>query len=65
LADKSIVSVFGAPLFATERVDDAPDVLSPPLEKSSDGASGSDSKKSGGFFSSVVDTLNPFSSKKP
>jgi peptidyl-prolyl cis-trans isomerase SurA len=65
LADKSIVSVFGAPLFTTERVDDAPDVLSPPVEKSSDGASGSDSKKSGGFFSSVVDTLNPFSSKKP
>ena len=55
LADKSIVSVFGVPLFTSERVDDVPDVLAPAAE----------SNKSGGFFSSIVDTLNPFSSKKP
>ena len=65
LADKNIVSVFGVPLFTTERVDDVPDVLAPAAEKSRSGASGSDSNKSGGFFSSIVDTLNPFSSKKP
>jgi len=65
LADKNIVSVFGVPLFATERVDDVPDVLAPAAEKSRSGASGSDSNKSGGFFSSIIDTLNPFSSKKP
>ena len=65
LADKNIVSVLGVPLFATERVDDAPDVLAPAMEGSRAGASGSDSSKSGGFFSSVIDTLNPFSSKKP
>ena len=65
LADKNIVSVFGVPLFTTERVDDVPDVLAPAAEKSRSGASGSDSNKSGGFFSSIVDTLNPFSNKKP
>ena len=65
LSDKNIVSVFGVPLFTSERVEDAPDVLSPPTEKSRDGASASDSGKSGGFFSSVIDTLNPFSNKKP
>ena len=65
LADKNIVSVFGVPLFTSERVDDVPDVLAPAAEKSRSGASGSDSNKSGGFFSSIIDTLNPFSSKKP
>jgi peptidyl-prolyl cis-trans isomerase SurA len=58
LANKSIVSVFGVPLFTTERVDDVPDVLNPPEASSG-------SSKSGGFFSSVADTLNPFSKKKP
>ena len=65
LADKNVVSIFGVPLFTSERVDDVPDVLAPAAEKSSSGSSGSDSNKSGGFFSSIVDTLNPFSSKKP
>lgn len=65
LADKNIVSVFGVPLFTSERVDDVPDVLAPAAEKSRSGASGSDSNKSGGFFSSIIDTLNPFSNKKP
>jgi peptidyl-prolyl cis-trans isomerase SurA len=64
LADKNIVSVFGVPLFITERADDVPDVLNP-AENSKSAGTGSETNKSGGFFSSVVDTLNPFSSKKP
>jgi peptidyl-prolyl cis-trans isomerase SurA len=58
LAHKNIVSVFGVPLFTTDAVDDVPDVLSSPPDKSKD--AGSSSGKSGGFFSSIVDTLNPF-----
>jgi len=51
---KSIVNVFGVPLFARDVVDDdIPDVFSP-AEKSSGG--GSSSGQSGGF----LDTLNPF-----
>jgi peptidyl-prolyl cis-trans isomerase SurA len=68
LYGKKIVSVLGVPLFTSDATDDVPDVLSTPPEKtagstSSSGASssgGSDSGKSGGFFSSIVDTLNPF-----
>ena len=63
LADKNIVSVFGVPLFTSDRVDDVPDVLAQPVEKSGSDSSGSG--KSEGFFSSVVDTLNPFSKKNP
>jgi hypothetical protein len=57
LAGKNIVSVFGVPLFITERVDDVPDILSPSVqpEKNSQGQE-SDS----GFFSSIVNRLNPF-----
>jgi hypothetical protein len=56
---KKIVSVFGVPLFTSEANDDVPDVLSPPApEKPPE-------KPSGGFFSSIIDSLNPFSSKKP
>ena len=56
---KKIVSVFGVPLFTSEAKDDVPDVLSPPPpEKPPE-------KQSGGFFSSIIDSLNPFSSKKP
>jgi peptidyl-prolyl cis-trans isomerase SurA len=62
LSNKNVVSVFGVPLFTSERVDDVPDVLAEPTQKSSE-ASGS--SKSDGFFSSVIDTLNPFSAKKP
>ncbi len=63
LADKSIVSVFGIPLFTTERADDVPDLLNPPAEKPA--ASSASSNQSGGFISSVLDTLNPFSKKNP
>jgi peptidyl-prolyl cis-trans isomerase SurA len=65
LADKNIVSVFGVPLFTTERVDDVPDVLAPASERAKSSESDAEANKSGGFFSSVIDTLNPFSSKKP
>jgi hypothetical protein len=56
---KKIVSVFGVPLFTSEDASDVPDVLSPPPpEKPAE-------KQSGGFFSSIIDSLNPFSSNKP
>jgi peptidyl-prolyl cis-trans isomerase SurA len=54
---KKIVSVFGIPLFTKESPDDVPDA--PP-----DDSSASNSGKSGGFLSSIVDSLNPFSSSK-
>lgn len=50
---KSVVSVFGVPLFTTDTAEDVPDVLAPPA------------KEEKGAFSTIVDTLNPFSSKKP
>jgi peptidyl-prolyl cis-trans isomerase SurA len=64
LYNKNVVTIFGVPLFASENSgDDIPDVLSTPAEKSAPSAPSSG--QSGGFFSSVVDSLNPFSSKKP
>jgi parvulin-like peptidyl-prolyl isomerase len=56
LAGKNIVSVFGVPLFSTDRVDDVPDILSPPASEKKSQAQESDS----GFFSSIVNRLNPF-----
>lgn len=53
LQGKSIVSVFGMPLFTKETVEDAPDVLSPPQPAEK------------GITSKILDSLNPFSSKKP
>jgi parvulin-like peptidyl-prolyl isomerase len=55
LAGKSIVSIFGVPLFTTDTPDDVPDILAPPPP----------AKEDKGIFSSIVDTINPFSSKKP
>ena len=54
LPGKSIVSVFGTPLFTSETVEDAPDVLAAPPKQSEKGV-----------VSSILDSLNPFSSKKP
>ena len=54
LANKSVVSVFGTPLFVTDNPAEAPDIFAPPAEP-----------QSKGIFSSIVDSLNPFSSKKP
>ncbi|MGH7793676.1 MAG: peptidylprolyl isomerase [Candidatus Binatia bacterium] len=55
LQGKSVVSVLGVPLFTTETVEDAPDVFAPPPKEPE--------KK--GVVSSILDSLNPFSSKKP
>jgi parvulin-like peptidyl-prolyl isomerase len=55
MTGKSVMSVFGVPLFTTNASDDdVPDVLNPPPPP-----------KEKGVFSSILDTLNPFSSKKP
>lgn len=54
MAGKSVVNVFGVPLFATDTQEDVPDVLATPADKS--GGGGSSSGQSGGFF----DALNPF-----
>ncbi|HEX9787033.1 MAG TPA: peptidylprolyl isomerase [Candidatus Binatia bacterium] len=55
LQGKNIVSVFGVPLFTTETAEEAPDVFAPPPKEPQ--------KK--GVVSSILDSLNPFSSKKP
>jgi peptidyl-prolyl cis-trans isomerase SurA len=57
LYGKSVVSVLGLPLFTKEAGDDTPEL---PL----DAPSQAEPRKSGGFFSSIVDSLNPFSSDK-
>ena len=49
VAGKSIVSVFGVPLFTTDTVEEVPDVLTPPKPESEKGT--------------FLDSLNPFSSK--
>ena len=54
LTGKSVVSVLGMSLFTTDTVDDAPDVLTPAPAQSEKGA-----------VSNILDSLNPFSSKKP
>jgi peptidyl-prolyl cis-trans isomerase SurA len=57
LRDKSVVSFLGQPLFTKDNVDTVPDVLAPQTDPS--GGDGS-SARSGGFFSSIVGSLNPF-----
>jgi hypothetical protein len=54
LAGKSVVSVFGMPLFTTDSVQDAPDIFAPPAAPAEKGV-----------FSKIVDSINPFSSTKP
>jgi hypothetical protein len=56
LSGKSVVSVFGVPLFTTDTAEDVPDVLAPPPPAPEPGK---------GTFSNILDSLNPFSSKKP
>jgi hypothetical protein len=46
------------PLFVTDNADDTPDIFAPPPPEDKAG-------QSKGVFSSIVDSLNPFSSKKP
>jgi peptidyl-prolyl cis-trans isomerase SurA len=59
LYGKKIVSVLGVPMFSKDDVDDVPDVLAAPPPEAAP-ATGSSPSQSGGFFSSIVDTLNPF-----
>jgi hypothetical protein len=53
-AGKSVVNVFGVPLFTTDSAEEVPDVLATPSDKSGGGGS---SNQSDGF----LDKLNPFS----
>jgi hypothetical protein len=57
LAGKNIVSVFGVPLFSTDRVEDVPDILSPPVQPEKNSQA---QESESGFFSSIVNRLNPF-----
>jgi hypothetical protein len=54
LLGKSVVSIFGYPLFVTDSAEDTPDILNPPPP---------DTGK--GVFSTIIDSINPFSAKKP
>lgn len=54
LAGKSVVTVLGVPVGTTDAIEDAPDVLNPPPPPAEKGT-----------MSKVLDSLNPFSSKKP
>lgn len=58
LAGKNIVSVFGVPLFTKDSVDDVPDILSPPVQPAEKNSQAQESGS--GFFSSIVNRLNPF-----
>ncbi|HEX7228581.1 MAG TPA: peptidylprolyl isomerase [Candidatus Binatia bacterium] len=57
LAGKNIVSVFGVPLFTRDRVDDVPDILSPAVQPEKNSQA---QEPDSGFFSSIVNRLNPF-----
>lgn len=77
LYGKSVVTVFGMPLFTKDSQDDVPDILSTSGSGRAGGGAGLDlpagsapaepaaPSSGGGFFSGLVDSLNPFSSKKP
>lgn len=56
VSGRNVVSLFGVPLFTTESGEIPDDPLAPPSEKSDQ-----KSQDSGGFFSSIWKTLNPFS----
>lgn len=58
VSDRKIVSIFGFPLFATESVDDVPQDPLAPIEQPDKVTQ--QPKESGGFFSSIWKSLNPF-----
>lgn len=66
LYGKSVVSIFGVPLFTTETVEDVPDVLSAPPSSGSAGPAASplDSAPAKSESPSFFERLNPFSSSK-
>jgi hypothetical protein len=55
MAGKSIVNVFGVSLFTTDVVEEVPDVLSAPADKSTG------TESSSGQSRGLLDKLNPFS----
>src|SRR5713226_1539369 len=59
LSGRNVISLLGIPLFSSDSGDDVPDdpLAPPPSNEKSD----QKSQDSGGFFSSVWKTLNPFS----
>ena len=63
-SDRNIVSIFGIPLFTKESVDDVPGDPLAPVERAEKATPKPEQKESGGFFSSVWKTLNPFSSDR-
>lgn len=60
-SDRNIVSIFGIPLFTKESADDVPEDPLAPVETTEGASPKPEPKESGGFFSSVWKTLNPFS----
>lgn len=61
LSGHNIVSVFGIPLFKSDSGDDILEDVLPSLEETKSPAQ-QQSEESGGFFSTIWKTLNPFSS---
>ena len=59
LSGRSVISLLGVPLFSTDTGEDVQDDPLAPVAK--DEKSGQKSQDSGGFFSSIWKTLNPFS----
>lgn len=62
LSGQNIVKIFGIPLFKTDSPADVPEDVLPPLEEITNPTPKSES--SGGFFSGIWRTLNPFSSDR-
>ena len=56
LTDEQIISLFGVPLFVSESADDTEGPLILPDE----GGEGGEPEGSDGFFSSILDSINPF-----
>jgi parvulin-like peptidyl-prolyl isomerase len=61
LSGTNIVSLFGVPLFTSQSGDDVPEDVLAPMDGKNSGAQ--KSEESGGFFSSIWKTVNPFSSR--
>ncbi|MFQ5903399.1 MAG: peptidylprolyl isomerase [Candidatus Binatia bacterium] len=58
LGEEKIVSIFGIPLFTTESAEDVPEDPLAPLDGTKEPAE--KPEESGGFFSSIWESLNPF-----
>ena len=60
LKNEKVVSVFGYPVFVTESADDLTDEQIDQALESEGNVSAETPEESEGFFSSVLDSLNPF-----